>query len=88
MYLKVHSFVNPVLVVDDWTWSLSRIPVADLGSVRDACSPQVQNFFIFMQFSGKIGQKKVGAPLRGRLSLIGKFWVRHWIPSFLTILFA
>ena len=34
------------------------IPVADLGGARDACPPPppCQDFFIFMQFSGKLGQ--------------------------------
>ena len=32
------------------------IPVADLGGARDACPPPCQNFFTFMQFSGKLGQ--------------------------------
>ena len=30
--------------------------VADLGGARDASPPLDQNFFIFMQFLGKIGQ--------------------------------
>ena len=52
-------------------------------SVRDACPPLTQNFFIFMQFSEKIGQI-IGwyPPLELAPPSSGKSWIRHCFVNF------
>ena len=54
-------------------------PVADLGGARDARPPSLgQNFFIFMQFWGKILSNNRLALLRGWRTPSGNSWIRHW----------
>ena len=56
-------------------------PVADLRGEREgrAPPPLAPNFFIFMQFSGKIGQTIGWRPPFGVCApSLGKSWIRHW----------
>ena len=67
-----------VLTVHDFTSILFK-PVADLRGGRRArdAPPPTQNFFIFMQFSGKIGQIIGWPPPLGLAPPPGKSWIRH-----------
>ena len=56
------------------------IKCADLGGGLEGRAPPAQNFSIFMQFLGEIGQI-LGwrPPLVVSVPSTGKSWIRHWL---------